>query len=88
MSECIVPGCPETGRNKLGVRCRVWYDTHKTKGQGSAVWSPDADAFLCDKHATQGADMTLVFVPNTSGTTTLRVIAGTTTRERTVPIKT
>ena len=87
MDECIVPGCEGTGRNKLGVRCRVWYDTHPTKGKGSAVWAPDAGGFLCDRHAVQGAEITLVFVPNLSGATTIRLVSGTTVRERTVPIK-
>jgi len=31
---CIVPGCPAEGRNKLGVRCRVWHDQPTLHGKG------------------------------------------------------
>ena len=48
---CIVPGCRREGRNKLGVRCRVWHDGPYSHGKGKtgALWAPDADAFLWGK---------------------------------------
>jgi hypothetical protein len=87
MAGCIVPGCARPGRNKLGIRCRVWHHGHPTKGKTAALWAPDAEAYLCDPHAMGGADMTLVFEPNSSGETRIRVIAATTVEERTVPIR-
>lgn len=55
--ECIVPGCKREGRNRLGVRCRIAHDgptLFPEKGKTAALFSPDADAFLCDQHALGG----------------------------------
>jgi hypothetical protein len=81
---CIVPGCARVGRNKLGVRCRVWHDGPYLHGKGktAALWAPDADAFLCDEHALQGAKMTLLYEPDSSRTTTIRVVAALHGEER------
>lgn len=87
---CVVPDCMNEGRNKLGVRCRVWHDAGNAplgKGKTGALWSPDAEAYLCDKHALGGAHMTLLFEPNSTHKTTIKVIAATTVEERTTPIK-
>jgi hypothetical protein len=87
---CVVPGCPNPGRNKLGVRCRVWHDQANAphgKGKTAALWAPDAEAYLCDAHAMGGAHMTLLFEPDGSNHTTIRVIGSTTVDERTTPIK-
>jgi hypothetical protein len=87
---CIVPGCGSEGRNRLGIRCRVAHagpSPIKGKGKTDALWSPDADAYLCDSHAMSGAHMTLFFEPDGSKKTTVKVIAGTTVEERTTPIK-
>jgi hypothetical protein len=59
----------------------------EARGKTGALWSPDAEAYLCDKHALSGADMTLLFEPNESQETTIRVIAAVTVEERTTPIK-
>jgi hypothetical protein len=89
--ECIVPGCPREGRNKLGVRCRIAHRGQTAgfpeKGRTAGLWSPDADAYLCDEHALGGAHMTLLFEPNNSRETTIKVIASATSEERTTPIK-
>ena len=88
--ECIVPGCKREGRNRLGVRCRIAHDKptlFPDKGKTAALFSPDADAYLCDQHALGGAVITLIFEPNSSKETTVRVVAGTTVEERTTPIK-
>ncbi len=87
---CVVPGCSRPGRNKLGVRCRVWH--HGTapiasKGTTAALWSPDADAYLCDAHAMGGAQITLLYEPDGTKQTTVRVIAAASTEERMTPIK-
>jgi hypothetical protein len=88
--ECIVPGCSKEGRNRLGVRCRVAHDGPGPlpgKGKTDALWSPDADAYVCDSHALGGAYITLLFEPDGSKHTTVRVIAATTVEERTTAIK-
>ena len=53
---CVVPGCANPGKNKLGVRCRVWQEPSPIEGKHktSALWAPDTDAFLCDEHALEG----------------------------------
>lgn len=86
---CVVPGCERPGKNKLGVRCRVWHEPSPVPGKTktSALWAPDADAFLCDDHALGGAHITLIFEPNDSGETAIRVIAAPKGDERTRPIK-
>ena len=88
--ECVIPGCKREGRNKLGIRCRVWHDRADAplgKGKTGALWSPDAEAYLCDKHAMGGAHMTVLFEPDDSKATTIKVIAAQTVEERTTPIK-
>jgi hypothetical protein len=87
--ECIVPGCRQEGRNKLGIRCRVWHDGPYTHGKGktAALWAPDTDAFLCDEHALGGASITILHEPNDSGKTAVRVIAASHVDARTLPIK-
>jgi hypothetical protein len=86
---CIVPGCRSEGRNKLGVRCRVWHDGPSSHGKSktAALWAPDADAFLCDEHAMTGATMTLLYEPDESGQTTVRVIGASHTIGRRTAIK-
>ena len=88
--QCIVPGCRRAGRNKLGVRCRVSHDGSPPiagKSKSHALWSPDADAFLCDHHALGGAHVTILFEPDGSKQTTVKVIAAAHADERTRPIK-
>jgi hypothetical protein len=86
---CIVPGCAKEGRNKLGVRCRVWHDkpTKHGKGKTGALWAPDADAFLCDEHALGGATITLLYEPDGSHRTTIRVIGALHVEPRAVDIR-
>ena len=66
---CVVPGCASTGKHKLGVRCRVWQEPSPVPGKSktSALWAPDSDAFLCDRHALGGAHITLIYEPNDTG---------------------
>lgn len=87
---CIVPGCKREGRNRLGVWCRIAHDgpsLFPQKGKTAALFSPDADAYLCDHHALGGAHITLLFEPDGSKETTIKVIAATTVEERTTEIK-
>lgn len=87
---CIVPGCRQAGRNKLGVRCRVWHDEPSSHGKGktAALWAPDADAYLCDDHALGGATITLLYEPDGSGETSIRVIGARHVEPRSIAIKT
>lgn len=88
--DCIVPGCKKEGRNKLGVRCRIAHDgpsPFPAKGRSAGLWAPDAEAYVCDAHALGGVHMTLLFEPNKSKETTIKVIATHTVDERTTPIK-
>lgn len=86
---CVVPGCRRPGKNKLGVRCRVWHEPSPIPGKKktSALWAPDADAFLCDEHALSGAHITLIYEPNSSGETAVRVIGAARGEDRRRPIK-
>lgn len=86
---CVIPGCRAEGRNKLGVRCRVWHEGPYPHGKGktAALWAPDADAFLCDEHALGGATITLLYEPDGSRRTTVRVIGARHVEPRTVDIK-
>lgn len=86
MKECVVPGCTGEGRNKLGVRCRVWHHGRPGKAKTSALWSPDAEAYLCDEHALCGANITLLYEPNRSGEIAIRVIAAAHVERRATPI--
>jgi hypothetical protein len=86
---CIVPGCRREGQDKLGVRCRVWHDGPYRHGKGktAALWAPDADALLCDEHALGGASITLLYEPDGSKRTTVRVIGAKHVEGRVRPIK-
>jgi hypothetical protein len=89
LERCVVPGCEQPGKHKLGVRCRVWHEPSPVAGKSktSALWAPDADAFLCDEHALGGAHITLIYEPNDSGETALKVIAAPHADERRTPIR-
>jgi hypothetical protein len=89
MQRCVVPGCESPGKHRLGVRCRVWHEPSPIAGKTktSALWAPDSDAFLCDLHALGGAHITLIFEPNDSGETALKVIATPYSDDRRTPIR-
>lgn len=89
VQRCVVPGCNEAGKHKLGVRCRVWHEPSPIPGKSktSALWAPDSDAFLCDQHALGGAHITLIFEPNDSGETAVKVIAAPHGDDRRTPIR-
>jgi transcriptional regulator with XRE-family HTH domain len=86
---CVVPGCDRPGKHRLGVRCRVWHEPSPIQGKSktSALWAPDSDAFLCDSHALGGAHITLIYEPNESGETALKVIAAPPADDRRTPIR-
>jgi len=86
---CVVPGCDSRGKHKLGVRCRVWHEPSPVAGKSktSALWAPDFDAFLCDAHALGGAHITLIYEPNDSGETAIKVIGAPHVDERRTRIR-
>jgi hypothetical protein len=57
--QCLVPGCANDARNRLSIRCR--------KPSTRAVWSPDADAFLCKAHAENGVEISIDIAPVSNG---------------------
>jgi hypothetical protein len=59
MANCIVPGCPLDATNNLGVRLR--------RPNTSAIWAPNTEAFVCDKHAVSGARLTIHYEATSSG---------------------
>lgn len=65
---CIVPGCNRNAVNNLGVRLR-------RPPQADALWSPNTNAYLCDRHARSGARITLIYEPTDSGRVETRVHA-------------
>jgi hypothetical protein len=65
MADCIVPGCRRNALNNLGVRLR--------KPDTSAIWAPNANAYVCDAHARSGARITVLYEANDSGRIELRV---------------
>jgi hypothetical protein len=56
------------------------------RGRQGALW-PDADAFVCDEHALSGATITLLYEPDYSKQTTVRVIGARHVEPRSVPIR-
>lgn len=67
MRGCVIHGCSNEGTHTLGVRCR--------RRDTTAVWAPNTGAYLCDEHATQGMQITLILAPTDSGTIRTRVLA-------------
>jgi hypothetical protein len=65
VADCIVPGCGRNALNNLGVRLR--------KPDTSAIWAPNANAYVCDTHARSGARVTLIYEGTDTGRVELRV---------------
>lgn len=59
MADCIVPGCGRNALNNLGVRLR--------KPDTSAIWAPNANAYVCDAHARSGARITVIYEATDTG---------------------
>lgn len=57
--ECAVPVCNNEGRNSLGIRLR--------RPDGTAIWSPVTDAFLCDLHSSRGLRLTVLLEATDTG---------------------
>jgi len=65
MADCIVPGCGRNATNNLGVRLR--------KPDTSAIWAPNANVYVCDRHARSGARVMVIYEANESGRIELSV---------------
>lgn len=35
--ECVIPSCKREGRNKLGIRCRVWHDPNHSSARQATI---------------------------------------------------
>jgi hypothetical protein len=87
---CVIPDCPNTGKHRLGIRCRIMSEPSPVLGKGKtdALWSVESDAYLCDVHALAGIDITLLLEANKSHSASVRVLgAGAKAQPRKVPIK-
>jgi len=58
MDKCIIGGCTNRANNNIGIRLR--------RPDTSAIWAPNTNAFLCDKHADCGMRITIQMQPNNS----------------------
>ena len=56
---CIIAGCKNTAPHNFSVRLR--------RPSTRAIWAPNTEAFMCDEHATQGLQVTVVLTPTTTG---------------------
>jgi hypothetical protein len=65
MPDCIVPGCTRNALNNLGVRLR--------RPDTSAIWAPNANAYVCDVHAISGARVSVVYEATDTQRVELRV---------------
>jgi len=64
MAKCIVPECKRNAVNTLGVRLR--------KPDSDAIWAPQADVCVCDKHARSGARVTVIYEATDTGRVEVR----------------
>jgi hypothetical protein len=86
---CAIPECARSGKHRLGVRCRVAAEPSPVKGKVKthALWSVESDAYLCDSHAMNGVDVTLLLEPTNARSVSIRVVGAPDSQARRVPIK-
>jgi hypothetical protein len=63
--DCMIPKCPHEARHTLTIRMR--------RTDTSAVWAPATNFKICDKHATAGAEIEIIFRPKRNGKITTDV---------------
>lgn len=56
---CIIPGCLNVAPHNLSIRVR--------RPDTTAIWAPNTLAFLCDAHAGQGMNVTVLLEPTNTG---------------------
>lgn len=84
---CLVPGCNNPAPFFIGIRLRrpIMLPLHIS--HGTAIWSPDCEAYLCAVHAAQGYTIDIVLTPAATNTITTNVsVAGGPAVTRTTPI--
>lgn len=72
---CLVPGCPFTGRNQIGVRVRVAHSGKSpfpTKRRTDALISLESAGFLCDEHSLAGSHFDVIFTPNNTANASIQ----------------
>ena len=79
-AQCLLPGCPHEPTHLLSLRMR--------RKDSGADWAPNTEAYFCTGHATEGAQIVVLYSPNTSGEVEIDVSAAFTARSvtRTTPI--
>lgn len=87
--QCVIPGCARPGKHRLGVRCRIMREPSPVEGKKKthALWSVESDTWLCDAHALDGLEVTLLLEPNKSRTASIRVVGPQRARTRRLPIR-
>ena len=78
MAQCLIPNCTNNAEHNIGIRCR--------RRNTTAIWSPNANAYLCSQHAQQGYIVDIVLTPIQQRTVTTNVSCGNNTISRTTPI--
>lgn len=78
-TSCTIPGCRGTVTHRLAIRMRR-IDT-------GADWAPDTNAYFCERHATHGADVTLLYVPMKHEQVVTHVVTASLPITRRTPIK-
>jgi hypothetical protein len=79
MPKCIVAGCNNSADHNLSVRPR--------RPDTTAIWAPNAEAYICDAHADGGMTVEVILTPNPSGAITTVVSSpGSSPVSRTTPI--
>ena len=77
-ARCAIPGCRKQVTHLLSVRMR--------RQDTGADWAPNTEAFFCVDHATDGADVEVLYEPNESGNVRVDVVASRTAVSRTTRI--
>jgi hypothetical protein len=84
---CLVSGCTNEAPYFLGIRLRRPIMPPQHLSHGTAIWSPDCDAYLCAVHAAQGYTIDITLTPAAANNITTNVsIAGGPAVSRTTPI--
>lgn len=80
-AECLVPGCTAKPHFILSLRMR--------RHDSGATWAPNQPAYFCDKHANNGSEILVHYMPTLSHENCVTVIATVpdSVTHRTTPIR-
>ena len=77
-AECLIPRCDEEPTHVFSVRMR--------RKDSGADWAPNTEAYFCERHANDGARISVFYEPIPMGFVTVSVQAVTEAASRTTPI--